>query len=224
MGRDHDLGYGVIRINEENPWRLHHVLQPVTFLILALAFEYGIAFYDLESDIERDGGLRLESVRAKLVESATKLGRQLAKDFVALPLIALPFGLPSAAAAATGALAANTIRNLWTFGVIFCGHFPDGVEVFTPESVEGESRGAWYRRQILGSANFDGGPLVHLLTGNLDHQIEHHLFPDLPSNRYAEAAPQVRAICERHGLTYNTGSFARQFTGVVRKVLRFALP
>jgi fatty acid desaturase len=65
---------------------------------------------------------------------------------------------------------------------------------------------------------------MHLMAGNLDHQIEHHLFPDLPSNRYAEIAPQVREVCERHGLAYNTGSLAGQFATVVRKVLRFSLP
>ena len=43
------------------------------------------------------------------------------------------------------------------------------------------------------------------MTGNLSHQIEHHLFPDLPSNRYAEIAPRVREICERYGLPYTTG-------------------
>jgi fatty acid desaturase len=65
---------------------------------------------------------------------------------------------------------------------------------------------------------------MHLMTGNLDHQIEHHLFPDLPSNRYAEVAPKVREVCERHGIAYNTGSFARQLASVVRKVLRLSLP
>ncbi len=42
---------------------------------------------------------------------------------------------------------------------------------------------------------------MHIMTGNLSHQIEHHLFPDLPSNRYAEIAPQVQALFERYDLT-----------------------
>ena len=83
-------------------------------------------------------------------------------------------------------------RNLWAFTIIFCGHFPDGVAQFTEDEADGESRGHWYLRQLLGSANLTGGRLFHLLTGNLSHQIEHHLFPDLPAHRYAEIAPEVR--------------------------------
>ena len=83
---------------------------------------------------------------------------------------------------------------------------------------------ARYRRQVAGSANFEGGPLMHLLSGNLDHQIEHHLFPDLPSNRYAEVAPKVREVCERHDVAYHSGSMLRQFGTVVRKIVRLSLP
>ena len=62
------------------------------------------------------------------------------------------------------------------------------------------------------------------MTGNLSHQIEHHLFPDLPSNRYAEIAPRVQEICERYGLPYNTGSLPRQYGKVLRKIARLAFP
>ena len=71
-----------------------------------------------------------------------------------------------------------------------CGHFPEGVETFEQHSIEGETRGEWYLRQMLGSANISGSKAMHLMTGNLSHQIEHHLFPDLPSNRYQEIAPE----------------------------------
>ena len=62
------------------------------------------------------------------------------------------------------------------------------------------------------------------MTGNLSHQIEHHIFPDLPSNRYAEIAPRVREICERYGLRYTTGPLRKQYGKVLRKINRYALP
>lgn len=62
------------------------------------------------------------------------------------------------------------------------------------------------------------------MTGNLSHQIEHHLFPDLPSNRYAEIAPKVRDLCRRYGLRYNTGSLVRQTANVWKNIFRLALP
>ena len=108
--------------------------------------------------------------------------------------------------------------------IIFCGHFPEGVEEFSEEEVEGETRGGWYVRQMLGSANLTGSRLFHLLSGNLSHQIEHHLFPDIPAHRYAEIAVEVREVCERYGLPYNTGPLSRQFGSVVRKIFRLALP
>ncbi len=223
-GKDRDIGYGVLRIDESQQWHPRHLAQPLYFVLLAALFEYGVSLHDLESDFADGERPTMSEVRPKLAETLSKVRDQALKDYVGFPLLSLPFGLPGVIAAATGAAAANVVRNLWSFTVIFCGHFPDDVTVFTQEEVEGESRGGWYRRQILGSANFRGGALMHLMTGNLDHQIEHHLFPDLPSNRYAEIAPQVREVCERHGLAYNTGSFAGQFATVVRKVLRFSLP
>ena len=48
------------------------------------------------------------------------------------------------------------------------------------------------------------------MTGNLSHQVEHHLFPDLPSNRYAEIAPRVKDIFDRYGLTYHSAPLYKQ--------------
>jgi len=123
-----------------------------------------------------------------------------------------------------GNVTADVVRNLWSFTIIFCGHFPDGVAQFTEEETESETRGQWYLRQLLGSANLEGGKLFDVMTGNLSYQIEHHLFPDLPAHRYGEIAGEVRAICERYGLPYNSGSLQRQFGTVVRRIFRLALP
>jgi len=224
VGMDNDIGYGILRIDPNKPWERWNLAQPLIFVTLATLFEYGVGFHDLEADVSDGEKVTFERIKPKLFEIGRKIRRQVAKDYVAFPALALPLGVPSAVSVATGNLAANIVRNLWSFAVIFCGHFPDGVEIFPRGSAENETRGHWYRRQVLGSANFEGGPLMHLMTGNLDHQIEHHLFPDLPSNRYVEVAPKVREVCERHGVAYNTGSFARQFGSVVRKVLRLSLP
>ena len=224
VGMDNDIGYGILRIDPNKPWERWNLAQPLIFVTLATLFEYGVGFHDLEADVSDGEKVTFERIKPKLFEIGRKIRRQVAKDYVAFPALALPLGVPSAVSVATGNLAANVVRNLWSFAVIFCGHFPDGVEIFPRGSAENETRGHWYRRQVLGSANFEGGPLMHLMTGNLDHQIEHHLFPDLPSNRYVEVAPKVREVCERHGVAYNTGSFARQFGSVVRKVLRLSLP
>jgi NADPH-dependent stearoyl-CoA 9-desaturase len=121
-------------------------------------------------------------------------------------------------------VAANMIRNVWAHAIIFCGHFPDQTYTFSQREVEDETRGGWYVRQLLGAANIEGSPLFHVASGNLGYQVEHHLFPDMPSTRYAEIAPRVKALCAKYELPYNSGPFAQQWLMVHRTILRLAFP
>ncbi|MCX5043582.1 acyl-CoA desaturase [Aldersonia sp. NBC_00410] len=119
---------------------------------------------------------------------------------------------------------ANIIRNVWAHAIIFCGHFPDQAYTFSQEETADESRGQWYVRQLVGAANIEGSPLFHVISGNLSYQVEHHLYPDMPSSRYSEIAPKVRDICERYELPYNTGPFGKQWGMVHRTIARLAFP
>ncbi|MGM0386679.1 MAG: fatty acid desaturase [Actinomycetota bacterium] len=222
VGRDRDVGYNILRMDEEVPWKPRHLLNPVVNAGLAPIFEWGIALFDLELEAVKEGTKSKSALRADLRLLGRKFARQIAKDYVATPGLAMLTG--SGRQALVGAAAANAIRNVWAHAVIFCGHFPEGADTFTEEMIEGETRGDWYLRQMLGSANISGSPLMHLATGNLSHQIEHHLFPDLPSNRYAEVAVKVRDVCERYDLPYTTGPLLKQVGSAWRKVFRLALP
>jgi fatty acid desaturase len=119
---------------------------------------------------------------------------------------------------------ANIVRNVWSNAIIFCGHFPDQTYVFTEDEVRDEQPGGRYVRQLIGAANINGSPMFHIMSGNLGYQVEHHLYPDMPSSRYAEIAPRVREICKKYGLPYNTGPFSKQWGGVQRTILRLAFP
>jgi fatty acid desaturase len=220
LGKDRDIGYSAMRVTPEQPWHPVYLAQPLYNALLATFFEWGIAIYDVELERAWRGEKSWREALSQLRGVLRKAGRQVIKDYVAFPLLAGPSFLP----ALLGTLTANTARNLWSHTVIFCGHFPDGAEFFTEEQLDGETRGEWYIRQLLGSANIDGRPLLHIMTGNLSHQIEHHLFPDLPSNRYAEIAPKVRDLCQRYGLRYNTGPLMRQTASVWNRILRLAVP
>ena len=219
---DNDLGYGIMRVDEAQPWRPRHLVQPVVNLLNALVFEYGIAAYDLElGRLHRGETTRSPRFREDLRLTLRKVRRQATKDYVLFPLFAGRSWRRTLAAN----VIANLVRNVWSHSVIMCGHFPEGVETFEQETFHpDETRGEWYLRQMLGSADITGPPLLHVLAGNLSHQIEHHLFPDLPSNRYAEIAPEVRAVCERYGLQYHAGSMPRQVASAWHKVLRLSLP
>ncbi|AFS17078.1 MULTISPECIES: fatty acid desaturase family protein [Mycobacterium] len=220
VGMDRDIGYGILRMSEDQRWQPYFLGNPLYAFLLMVLFQYGVALHELETERIRSGEIRLEDKREVLRAIWRKTRRQTLKDYVAFPLLAGPF----APFVFTGNLTANLMRNVWSYMIIFCGHFPDGTQEFTVEETRDESRGMWYFRQVLGSANLTGGRLFHLLSGNLSHQIEHHLFPDMPARRYAEIAPEVQEICERYGIPYNRGPLLRQFGTVVRKIVRLTFP
>ncbi|BCW20475.1 acyl-CoA desaturase [Pseudarthrobacter enclensis] len=222
VGKDNDVGYNLLRMDKETPWKPKNLGNPLYNAILAPIFEWGIAVYDLELVDYREGRKSKEALLKDLKALGRKAITQFTKDYAATPALAMLTG--SAKQALFGTLAANAIRNVWAHSVIFCGHFPEGTDTFTEEMVEGETRGDWYVRQMIGSANISGSKFMHIMTGNLSHQIEHHLFPDLPSNRYAEVAPKVREICRRYGLKYTTGPLLKQVGSAWGKVFRLALP
>ncbi len=220
VGKDNDLGYGIMRVDEEQRWLPFYLGQPLWNFINACLFEYGIAAYDLE--LGKNWSTRKDNpeFQRQAAEVLSKIRAQATKDYLVHPALS---GI-SAPTTLAANLTANLVRNLWTHSVIICGHFPEGVETFEKASIDGETRGDWYVRQMLGAANITGSSFMHLMTGNLSFQIEHHLFPDLPSNRYAEIAPQVRAIFERYDLKYAEGSLPKQVASAWKKVVRLSLP
>ena len=218
IGVDDDLGYGVLRVTRDQQWRLSNLLQPLRNVLLAITFEWGIALHGLHSDRERATTDAEKSAHTRAL--IRKVARQTAKDYLLFPALSRRRWRRTLGANVT----ANLLRNVWAYVVICCGHFPDGAEKFTPAALEGETKPEWYLRQMVGTANFRAGPVMAFLSGNLCYQIEHHLYPDLPSNRYAEIAQRVRAVCASYGLPYTTGPLARQYLLTLRTVCKLALP
>jgi fatty acid desaturase len=166
---------------------------------------------------------RLGGLRGRLARARPRQGARERMLGEARPVVAR--GAAQAYRSALWAnVAANIIRNLWAHSIIFCGHFPDQTYTFSQEEVEDETRGGWYVRQLLGAANIEGGAFFHVASGNLGYQVEHHLYPDMPSTRYAEIAPRVKEICERYDLPYNSGPLSKQLGMVHRTILRLAFP
>ncbi|WP_406035142.1 acyl-CoA desaturase [Nocardioides sp. NBC_00163] len=220
LGKDRDVGYGILRMDEDQKWHPYYLGNPLYAFLLMTFFEWGVAMHDLEVDeivASRRTWAENKEIGARIWR---KVKKQTLKDYVLFPLLTGPLAPLTFA----GNFTANIIRNVWTFNIIFCGHFPAGVASFSQEECEDETQGHWYYRQLLGSANITGSRTFHIMSGNLSHQIEHHLFPDLPARRYPEIAEEVREICERYGLAYNTGPLHQQLWGVFKKICKYALP
>lgn len=225
VGKDRDFGYGLLRLSNDFRWRVKNLWQLLTYATLSLLFQWGVSYHELAGERvffgkKKQG--RKSSVSHSELKKAffAKGARQIFKDYLLFPALAGPFFVTVLLAN----LAANVLRNLWTSTIIFCGHFPGQTRTFTKEECENESKGQWYYRQALGSANINGKPWFHILSGHLSLQIEHHLFPDMPSSRYQEVAPQVREVFARYGIPYNTGHFARQYGSVVKRIARYSFP
>jgi NADPH-dependent stearoyl-CoA 9-desaturase len=229
-GKDRDLGYEIMRIDPHQKWHPIYLAQPFYNLVLAAFFEWGVATHDLDFEAIRKGEKSKEAVRRELKGMAGKARAQIVKDYIAFPLLS---GLAGArrggfkrtfTSTLKANFTANVVRNVWAYAIIFCGHFPDQTYTFGQDEVADEERGGFYVRQLLGAANIEGSPLFHVISGNLGYQVEHHLYPDMPSTRYAEIAPRVKDICERYELPYNTGPFLKQLGSVQRTILRLAFP
>lgn len=219
VGVDDDLGFGVIRITRDQPWQPQHLVQPLRNLLLAAVFEWGIALHGVHSEHDRHAPDTQKISEARM-ELVTKVARQAVKDYVVVPALSRSRWRRTLGAN----VSANLLRNLWAYLVIFCGHFPDGAEKFTADVLKDETRGDWYLRQMLGAANFNAGRVLAFSSGHLCYQIEHHLFPDLPSNRLPEVSVRVRALCKKYDLPYTTGSLARQYFLTLRTIHKLALP
>jgi NADPH-dependent stearoyl-CoA 9-desaturase len=219
----HDLDFDAIRKGEKSKAQVKRELNGIRekaksqvvkdYVAWPLLSGLATAGVELALDaLDQRGALPRGSRRRRQGGLAGSLRRALGK------------GAGAYKSAAKANATANAIRNVWAYAIIFCGHFPDQTYTFSQAEVEDESKGGWYVRQLVGAANIEGGPFFHVASGNLGYQVEHHLFPDLPSTRYAEIAPQVKDICERYGLPYNSGPFMQQLGMVQRTILRLALP
>jgi fatty acid desaturase len=221
VGKDHDVGYGILRVSDQQKWEPRHLFNIPLGLQLMFFFEWYVGVQNLHLEdalvYKTKSWKQVWKDSAKVRKKAT---RQVLKDYVFFPVISGPMFLPVFA----GNVVANIIRNLWSSAVIFNGHFTEDAETFEPDNTDTETKAEWYLRQIRGSSNFSGTEWLHFMSGNLSHQIEHHLFPDMPANRYKEVAPKIKALCAEYGINYNEANFMRQFWSVWVRLAKCSLP
>ncbi len=221
-GMDRDLGYEIMRIDPHQKWHPVFLFQPVYNLILMGFFEWGVAMHDLDLGAIRKREKPMLDIKDTVKGIVKKATGQIIKDYVAFPALGGKYRRRVLAANFTS----NIVRNVWAYSIIFCGHFPDQTYTFSLDEVDldDEDKGRWYVRQLIGAANIDGSAFFHVMSGNLGYQVEHHLYPDMPSTRYGEIAPRVREICEEYDLPYNSGPLRKQLWSVHRTIARLAFP
>ncbi|MFM7244763.1 MAG: fatty acid desaturase family protein [Planctomycetaceae bacterium] len=129
--------------------------------------------------------------------------------FVVIPLMFLPLGMTAVWCVLGNKLLAEAITNAHAFLVIAPNHTADDLYRF---SFHYHHKDEFYVTQVVGSANYHcGNELTDYMSLWLNYQIEHHLIPDLPMRQYTRIQPQVRSLCERHGIPYRQESVFRRF-------------
>jgi fatty acid desaturase len=113
------------------------------------------------------------------------------------------------------------IVQLFAFGVYMGGSFAPnhkGMPI-----VPADMTLDFLRRQVLMSRNISGGHLVGVGMGGLNFQIEHHLFPSMPSINLRRTRPFVRAHCAELGIPYTETTFVGSYRIVLRYLHRVGL-
>jgi fatty acid desaturase len=90
--------------------------------------------------------------------------------------------------------------------------------------LSGDTRTDFLRRQVLTSRNVAGGRLTDLVLGGLNYQIEHHLFPSMPTPHLRRAQPIVRAYCAELGIAYSESGLAASYAHVLRHLHHAGAP
>lgn len=237
VGKDHDLGYSVLRGQAAQDWFGHHAIQLGLFAAVSPFFTQLAPF--LIANITRQvDGTRFwsrETLRAPVRIALADTKRRLVTE----PLTMGPRFLPAMIANHVGGVAGY----LSVLFLVAIEHHAGETEVFTDPGPD-ETRDDYYRRQVRGTRNFlrsakldaalqrildeevpfENRPDFRIFYGGLDTHIEHHLFPDLPPNRQREVAPRVKEIVTRHGLPYHVTPLGETAALLLKALTGLSIP
>jgi linoleoyl-CoA desaturase len=223
-GRDPDIHFGPVRLTTLTPHNVFHYVQVPWLLWEASVFLFGINVHvtgGIDAVLGNGRPEKLDflrdrspaNVRRAFGRMLRKLIPHVAREYVLFPTLAGPFF----AKVLLGNWLSATMCNLYSAATIYCGHVGEAIDQY-PDGTRAHSRGEWYCMQVESSQNFDVPLPLSILCGALDHQIEHHLFPRLPTNRRREVSGDVRRTCEEHGVKYRSGTWPRTLATVLRRL------
>jgi len=229
-GRDPDIHFGQVRLTAQTPHRAIHYLQ----VPMALAhfghfgFAMNLHFTGVIDALAGNGRPerfdflpddRPETKRAAYRRALRKFVPYYGRELVLFPALAGPWFWK----VLLGNLMTEVLRDAYTAATVFCGHVGDDVTDY-PEGTRAGDRGHWYRMQVEAARNFEVCRPLSILCGALDYQIEHHLFPRLPTNRLREVAPEVRQACADCGVAYHSDTWGRTLAKVGRRLWSLSFP
>ena len=163
--------------------------------------------------------LHVNSVKAIIVGQSSIKRRLIEGIFIGIRLIGFPLIAIWAAGPLIGIV--FTIVQLMVFGLHMGGSFAPNHkgQPIVPKDVKID----FLRRQTLMSRNISGGRPMGFLMGGLNYQIEHHLFPSMPSVNLHKVQPMVREYCAQKDIKYTETTLFESFGIIVRYLNRAGL-
>ncbi|WP_028658964.1 fatty acid desaturase family protein [Nocardioides insulae] len=209
VGADDDIRPGVLLFTPDDAARRTGVLGWLTA-------RQGWLFFPL---LTLEGvSLHVGAVRTVLGDPGLK-HRRTEAALLAVRLLGWPALVVAVLGAGLGA--AFLAVQLVVFGVYMGASFAPNHKGMP--LVPRDTRIDFLSRQVLTSRNIRGGRGVDLLMGGLNLQIEHHLFPSMPSGNLRRARPLVRAYCAEQGVPYTEAGLIESYGIVVRHLNRVGL-
>ncbi len=218
-GRDPDIDFGGLRLSKWVPYRRLHALQPVSNLLTWPVFATAINLHVtglIDIYFARETPLQLRDRRVStMVDAHVRFLRKWlpyhAREYLFFPALAGPFFWKTL----LGNVLSEIARDVYAAATIYCGHV--GATDYPAGSRTG-SRGEFYAAQVEAACDIRVPLLISILSGALDCQIEHHLFPRLPPNRVRDIAPRVRELCEIHEVRYLAAPWLRRLRQVISTI------
>jgi linoleoyl-CoA desaturase len=141
--------------------------------------------------------------------------------FIALPL---KFSHHSTTTLLVGYAFFHIVAGFMLAVVFQLAHVVEGVR-FIKADDNGRFPRGWMEHELLTTANFGSSKLCTFITGGLDHQVEHHLFPLICHVHYPALSPIVAQCAQDHGLPYlHSGTFLQAVASHARMLHRLGQP
>ena len=184
---------GFIRLSPQAPWEPRHRRQELKAL-----FYYGLnsAEWVLLKDFQCLARGRLNEWNEITLNKHERNELLISKALYVLLFVVPPFLLLPLGWAALAFFVYHLVLS-WSLAAVFqLAHFNSATAFGAVR--EGDD---WAVHQIRTTADFaTSSRIANWFTGGLNHQIEHHLFPNVAHSHYPALRPLVRHVADRHGL------------------------
>jgi len=193
LDQDAHSSFPIVRLDSSQPWEPHHRFQwmyaPVLFCFMWISSQIS----DLQCMMEAKSYL----VNFKGTPSTEIVWGVLLKVIHFWWIVVLPYHLHGLSVMLFPWMACFGMGEFALASMFIVSHNIDETQIMTQPDVKGD----WARQQIETSTSW-GGRIGSFFSGGLNLQIEHHLFPCMAHNLYADVQVIVKEECAKQGIRY----------------------